>query len=540
MFTMSNTLINAISWTLVHTIWQGFILAFVSGIVILTSKKRTSNLRYNLLSGLFFCFIIAVGLTFNYEYQNYDEAYVKSLKSSEEQLNAIWTVDNGTVFNHFSIRIIDFLNVNANTIVLIWFIIFCIKAFQITNNMRNIYIIRNYSNQSVSEYWNEKLRDLSNKMRLKKSIILLESHLIKVPSVTGFFKPIILMPIGLISHLPQDQIEAILLHELAHIKRKDYLVNWIQCFVEIIFFFNPGMLWVSSLIKEERENCCDDMAVSIIQCKAKFVHALISSQEYNTINNNLIMGFGEKKNHLLNRAKRIIMNDSKSLNNIEKTFLSVAILTVIIILCTFGKTTIQNSKQEKNSTYHEAKFSSSTLFSKYITNGLISECYVAPFQFIIEEESLAEEARKNTEKITIEHRKQPKINDLNPESKSEIISSKTTTTTNFERKTVTTIACKPTMIETISIDSDKTIDSPDELSSSIIDDLTSAKIISGKNNLSYSLSRTKLVVNGVLQSDTVHKKFKQKYLNHVVQKNAISANISINYNYEISNSIACN
>src|SRR4030095_11498069 len=97
----------------------------------------------------------------------------------------------------------------------------------------------------------------------------LQSSLTKVPVVIGHLKPVILFPIGILNSLPQNEVEAILLHELAHIARNDFLINLLQQFTEIIFFFNPAVIWVSSCIKSERENCCDDIAISVTQDKGK-------------------------------------------------------------------------------------------------------------------------------------------------------------------------------------------------------------------------------------------------------------------------------
>src|SRR5262249_45478906 len=154
-----------------------------------------------------------------------------------------------------------------------------------------------------------------------KKIILLESEIIKVPMMTGWLKPMILFPFSLLSQLPQEQVEAILLHELAHIKRKDYFVNLLQNFAETIFFFNPAVLWISSLIRDERENCCDDIAIQSTNDKEKFIHALVAFQEYNLSKSRFGIAFPGQKNHLLNRIKRIIYNSNKTLNNMEKVLL---------------------------------------------------------------------------------------------------------------------------------------------------------------------------------------------------------------------------
>ena len=556
MFTISDTLLKAISWTLVHTIWQGFILAFLAGIVILMTKKATSVLRYNLLSGLFLLFIVVVGFTFNYEYQNENEAHLTVHFS--ENLKSVFTLQDGSVSNSFSTLIVDFLNANANTIVLIWFIIFCLKCFSITTNLSHIYRIRNYRNQPVSDYWKERLETLSQNIHLTKHIVLLESQLVKVPSVTGFFKPIILLPIGMLSQLPQDQVEAILLHELAHIRRKDYFVNLLQSFVEIVFFFNPGVLWLSSLIKEERENCCDDIAVSVTKCKAKFVHALVSFQEYNMKNNELIMGFGGKKNHLLNRAKRIIHNDTKSLNGMEKTFLSVAVFAVLMVMLAFGNSKMEASgkpstgiktetttTEEIITTYNNEQKTKQVTKTSETTTTAKSECceIVAPKAGALTEaeaKAIAEVDEKNAE---IE-RKEADVKRLEAEKnkqknwKKDAATKKSQTVTTCEKTSVTDNKIQEK--ERIVITADKVWESPEKMAQSIINDLTAEKIISVTVNLSYNLSDTNLIVNGKVQSDSVHKKFKQKYLKQVQEKHRVSDKISIVYNYDISNLVACN
>lgn len=341
----NENLLKAISWTLVHSVWQGLILAVLAGLVILFTKKSTSVLRYNLLAGLFVSFMVAVGFTFSYEFQEEGRETITRLNLPIETANQIVIGEVSEEKADLSMQIINFLNENSNLIVLIWFLIFSVKCLNIFSNLNHIYRIRNYRIQNPPQYWSDRVSQLSQTLNIKKHIVLLESQLVKVPSVTGFFKPIILIPVGLLSNLPQDQIEAILLHELAHIRRKDYFINLIQSFAEIIFFFNPGVLWLSSLLKEERENCCDDIAVGITKSKSKFIHALVSFQEYNMKQNELAMGFGGRRNQLLERAKRIIHDNNKSLNSIEKTFLSICfiVVAVFMIACSNTKSNVANS-----------------------------------------------------------------------------------------------------------------------------------------------------------------------------------------------------
>lgn len=348
MWFSNENLLKAVSWTLIHSLWQGIVLAILAGLIILFTKKSTANLRYNILAGLFLFFIATIGFTFYLEFDGFQaKTSTETLKLNNQivHFQDDILIEKDFVESSFE-TFVQFLNQNSQQIVLVWFFIFCLKCFGIFKNLNQIYRIRNYRTQTPSEFWIDRVEELAQTLQIKKKIILLESQLVKVPSVTGFFKPMILIPVGLISHLPQDQVEAILLHELAHIRRKDYCINLLQNFAEILFFFNPGVLWVSSIIKEERENCCDDIAVGITKSKSKFINALVSFQEYNMKENKLAIGFGGRKNHLLERAKRIVYSHNKSLSNIEKTFLSICIIMIAIVTVACSGAKAQEQKTE--------------------------------------------------------------------------------------------------------------------------------------------------------------------------------------------------
>jgi GWxTD domain-containing protein len=111
--------------------------------------------------------------------------------------------------------------------------------------------------------WQQRLSQLAAGVRLSKPVALLESCRVDVPLVAGYLRPVILLPLDLLSGLPAGQVEAILLHELAHIRRRDYLVNLLQAVVENLLFYHPAVWWVSGVIRAEREHCCDDLAVAV-------------------------------------------------------------------------------------------------------------------------------------------------------------------------------------------------------------------------------------------------------------------------------------
>jgi GWxTD domain-containing protein len=111
--------------------------------------------------------------------------------------------------------------------------------------------------------WQGRLDRMRSHMRVSRPVTLLESCLAEVPVVIGHLRPVILMPVGLVAGLPAGQVEWILLHELAHIRRHDYLINMLETAVEGLLFYHPVAWWISGIIRTEREHCSDDLAVAI-------------------------------------------------------------------------------------------------------------------------------------------------------------------------------------------------------------------------------------------------------------------------------------
>ena len=128
--------------------------------------------------------------------------------------------------------------------------------------------------------WPARLRRIQSRLRLSRPVLLLESCLIQTPLVVGFFRPAILMPLGLLTGFPTEQVEAFLIHELAHVRRGDYLVNLAQSLVEGLLFFHPGVWWISKVIRAERENCCDDTVVALTEDPRGLAVALTLLEEH--------------------------------------------------------------------------------------------------------------------------------------------------------------------------------------------------------------------------------------------------------------------
>ncbi|MGH2566275.1 MAG: M56 family metallopeptidase, partial [Ginsengibacter sp.] len=251
---------HAVFTTLIHSLWIGALMALLAGIIITLTKKYKPQLRYQLLTGLLGLFILCMLLVFYTAFTN--ETREAATDSNKTMVVAVasTTIHASTIQqqqqNVFG-TIISFLQANAGIIVSIWMMVIIFKCLLLMSGLSSLRSMKKRWIMEAGDHWNERLRELAAKLEIKRPVVFLQSSLAKVPMVIGHLKPFVLLPMGILNSLPPDEVEAILLHELAHIKRSDFLVNLLQQFAEIFFFFNPAVLWISSLIKNERENCCD-------------------------------------------------------------------------------------------------------------------------------------------------------------------------------------------------------------------------------------------------------------------------------------------
>jgi beta-lactamase regulating signal transducer with metallopeptidase domain len=344
-------IIRAVNWTLIHSLWQGMILSVVAGSIVFFTKKSKPALRYNLLTGALFVFIMAVGVTFSMQITKANE-FANTVQEipSYQTISSSSSVQSTVVESKLSAidKAITFFNTNANWIVLTWLSIMALQFIRLTAGFYGVYKLERMQIFSAGEYWNNRIIELSRQLQIKKQVKLLQSGMAKMPAVIGYFKPVILFPAGMLASLPPQEVEAILMHELAHVQRKDFLVNVMQQVIEIVFFFNPAVLWVSALIKSERENCCDDIAVSQTNSKENYIKALLSFEQFNQpLAYPLADAFSGQKNHLINRIKRIIYNNNKTLNNMEKKFLAAGLIITSVCIFAFSSNKAQQNGLSK-------------------------------------------------------------------------------------------------------------------------------------------------------------------------------------------------
>jgi bla regulator protein BlaR1 len=242
----------ALGWTLLYSLWEGVIVSSI--LFAVTLATRSPRMRYAAASILMLALLGGIGVTL-----------ARMLPQGADGLQVINT-RMGTGPNGPA-------RVNASpdpgvAVLVPWLAPCWIAGVWIVYMGQmagwiSLWRLRRRGVCQAAEYWRQELVRLSARLRLTRPVSLLESGLADTPVVLGHFRPLILMPVGLLSALPAGQIEAILLHELAHIRRWDYLTNVFQRLVEGLLFYHPAVWWISRVMRTERENCCDDVVVTV-------------------------------------------------------------------------------------------------------------------------------------------------------------------------------------------------------------------------------------------------------------------------------------
>ncbi|MGB0522449.1 MAG: M56 family metallopeptidase [Flammeovirgaceae bacterium] len=309
----NSTVLEAFGLTLMHSLWQGAVFALLLAFALFILRKSSSKARYYVASGSLVGLFLTTMVTFCVIYQarqvvetsqlTQDFTYTLlflgnpdvALKSTQEQ--SLWA---------FIGEMSLYFQTHAPLILSAWLMGVLVLTLRLAGGYTLAQRLKSYKTREVEAYWTKKLDTLMEKVGIQKSVRLLESGIAKVPMVIGHLKPVILVPAGMLSGLTPHQVEAVLAHELAHIKRNDYLINLIQSVLEVILFYHPATWWISACIREERENACDDIAIQVCGDSLTFARALSSLEQRTLGAPQLAMAFYGKKGALINRIRRLI------------------------------------------------------------------------------------------------------------------------------------------------------------------------------------------------------------------------------------------
>ncbi|HPS14093.1 MAG TPA: M56 family metallopeptidase, partial [Prolixibacteraceae bacterium] len=328
-FIFSPELIEAFGWSIIHSLWQGIVVATGLFIVLLFMKKNSAQVRYLLSYVALIILLIWVSGTFVHSFQYAKEKqaikekivsdpnYVKNLLAADYQPQTGTIVQKGEEMNLKLIKLRSYLLRHFNLICTLWILGMIIFVIRLIGGFAYTRKLRTYQLVPLTDEWIRKIEEIAEKLRIKRTIKAFFSPLAKSPMTLGVIKPVILFPVSAFTGLSSKEIEAIIAHEMAHILRHDYFFNILQSIVEIVFFYHPAVWAISSKIREERENSCDNIAIETTGDKVAFVRALASIQIFALREEQLAMTLSTNKNSVLQRIKRLQKQVAMKTNFIE-------------------------------------------------------------------------------------------------------------------------------------------------------------------------------------------------------------------------------
>ncbi|SFU03796.1 Signal transducer regulating beta-lactamase production, contains metallopeptidase domain [Algoriphagus locisalis] len=327
---IAESILYATGWTLVHSLWQLVIISASFWLLLKIFGKQSTAFKYNLgLGALGLTLLTALG-TFFYElsiytptplFERLNMAFVPA-----ESLNTSSGYETDGLIN----VIIGWIELQLPLLVNFWFLGALLFLFRLFNSLSEIRTLRKSSTDPQDFQLEKTLYRLMGKMDISKNVELRLTSYCVSPVTFGYLKPIILIPAGLIFQLTPVQLEAIIAHELAHVKRNDYLINLFQSALEVLFFYHPCYWWMNQTVKELRENAADDLAVQVGVVPKELAYSLAEVLNFAKQNPpELALAAGKRRNPTLQRIKRILGHPAQTYP--QNPIISIPMLLTLLL-----------------------------------------------------------------------------------------------------------------------------------------------------------------------------------------------------------------
>jgi len=273
LFTSSAIWIVALGKTTVHSLWIGLLILALLRFILLYVPDKYSSLRYGISVSALLLLFTSVIATFMLLYKpsvaSHQVYLPPDLISSFSRELSSQDPGNTGIGIHRIFIIFGQVYFAGAIAMLLRSVLSLLHVRQLRN-----------SGTPIAPEWRNRLILISKSLGIRRSVDILESVRVKVPLLAGVMRPVIIVPAGMVTNLPFSQVETILLHELSHLKRKDYLVNIVQLFIECLLFYHPVVWIISGVVRDEREHCCDDEVLQMTNNPVNYAKALIHIAEY--------------------------------------------------------------------------------------------------------------------------------------------------------------------------------------------------------------------------------------------------------------------
>ena len=317
--------VEAIGWPLIHFIWQGAAVALALAVVLELLRRRSANLRY-LVSAAALGIMAALPVVTALTLPDGTVAPKAAQPVAEPTGGIVAPANPGEVVSQTSAnptpmtignRTVSPPAVDADLvtralpwIVAGWLAGVLLLSIRLVGGWSRARRLVRTGTRPVSDDLERVGRRVMDRLRISTPVRLLESVIVEVPAVVGWLRPVVLIPVSALTGLTPQQLELLLAHELAHVRRHDYLVNLLQSVVEIVFFYHPAAWWVSRRIRQEREHCCDDLAAALAGDPKLYAHTLLALEQLRA--HDLGLAAAATGGDLLQRIRRLVRPEAES------------------------------------------------------------------------------------------------------------------------------------------------------------------------------------------------------------------------------------
>ena len=332
---LTGPLAQAIGWALLHLLWQATIVAAILAAVLALMSKQSANARYVTACGalaILFAMFVATAI------RAYDPAAApivldapqskETIRLSLTHIPVLIAESAAKGLKERALSAVTSAREALPSIVAVWLAgVVLLSSRLLVSWIRARRLVRRGTEPATHE-WQAVATRISAALGLHRTVQLLQSAAVEVPSVIGTLRPVILIPASALTGLTPEHIEMVLAHELAHIRRHDFFVNLLQAVAETLMFYHPAVWWMSQRVRVERENCCDDLAVAVCGNPIQYARALTRLEELRA--SSLPVVVAANGGSLLDRVRRIAAGRAERTASSSRWAAAIAMLALIL------------------------------------------------------------------------------------------------------------------------------------------------------------------------------------------------------------------
>jgi beta-lactamase regulating signal transducer with metallopeptidase domain len=342
---LSREEIVALGWTLLHFCWQGMAVAVTFSLVDQATARATAKVRYAIALGAFLLMPAIVVGTFALELQTTPQRPTHTLTIAPVvaqtgpilHLQAtprpiLHELPLGTTLEAST----NWLTLRADRILpwvdALWLAGALLLALRSLGGLYQLGLVRQHAERMVPHEVELAFQRLCQQIHVGRKVFLRASDYVISPLAMGVWRATVILPISAIMELPQEELEAVIAHELGHIRRWDYLWNLLQTAVESLLFFHPAVWWLSRTVRDRREVCCDEIGVQACADPAVYARALLRLEEQRTLQLRMAMAFTGCGGSLLQRIRKVLGEDMAMESKMTSGISAAAVGALVIAL----------------------------------------------------------------------------------------------------------------------------------------------------------------------------------------------------------------